>query len=120
MFHIPFCAYWVQILTTVLESSISASVLSNFMFFLINSTARYAPVVTACIEAPANQKITAPPQIRPRMIGASVSCTCSMFLLWRSRMIEKIIVVAPHTAVPMSTGLAVALKVFPAPSLDSR
>ena len=28
-------------------------------------------------------------------------------------MIEKIIVVAPTTAVPMSTGLAVALNVFP-------
>ena len=35
-------------------------------------------------------------------------------------MIEKIIVVAPTTAVPMSTGLAVALKVFPAPSFSSR
>ena len=35
-------------------------------------------------------------------------------------MIEKIIVVAPATAVAMSTGLAVALKVLPAPSLSSR
>src|SRR5687768_16668813 len=35
-------------------------------------------------------------------------------------MIEKIIVVAPTTAVPMSTGFAVALKVFPAPSFSSR
>ncbi len=35
-------------------------------------------------------------------------------------MIEKISVVAPTTAVPMSTGLAVALKVLPAPSLASR
>ena len=34
-------------------------------------------------------------------------------------MIEKIIVVAPTTAVPMSTGFAVALKVFPAPSFSS-
>ena len=34
-------------------------------------------------------------------------------------MIEKIIVVAPTTAVPISTGLAVALKVFPAPSFSS-
>ncbi len=33
---------------------------------------------------------------------------------------EKIIVVAPTTAVPMSTGLAVALNVFPAPSFSSR
>ncbi len=37
----------------------------------------------------------------------------------RPMMIEKIIVVAPTTAVPMSTGLAVALKVFPAPSFSS-
>jgi hypothetical protein len=35
-------------------------------------------------------------------------------------MIEKIIVVAPTTAVPMSTGLAVALNVLPAPSFSSR
>jgi len=34
-------------------------------------------------------------------------------------MIEKIIVVAPTTAVPISTGFAVALKVFPAPSFSS-
>jgi len=35
-------------------------------------------------------------------------------------MMEKMRVVAPTTAVPMRTGLAVALKVFPAPSLASR
>ena len=35
-------------------------------------------------------------------------------------MIEKIIVVAPTTAVPISTGFAVALKVLPAPSFSSR
>jgi hypothetical protein len=34
-------------------------------------------------------------------------------------MMEKIIVVAPTTAVPMSTGFAVALKVLPAPSFSS-
>ena len=34
-------------------------------------------------------------------------------------MIEKIIVVAPTAAVPISTGLAVALNVLPAPSLAS-
>jgi hypothetical protein len=33
---------------------------------------------------------------------------------------EKISVVAPTTAVPMSTGLAVALNVLPAASLSSR
>ena len=35
-------------------------------------------------------------------------------------MMAKIMVVAPTTAVPISTGLAVALKVLPAPSLASR
>ena len=35
-------------------------------------------------------------------------------------MIEKIIVVAPTTAVPMRTGFAVALNVLPAPSFSSR
>ena len=34
-------------------------------------------------------------------------------------MIEKISVVAPTTAVPIRTGLAVALKVLPAPSFSS-
>jgi hypothetical protein len=34
-------------------------------------------------------------------------------------MMEKIMVVAPTTAVPISTGLAVALKVLPAPSFSS-
>ena len=34
-------------------------------------------------------------------------------------MIEKIIVVAPTTAVPINTGFAVALNVFPAPSFSS-
>ena len=37
----------------------------------------------------------------------------------RATMMEKIIVVAPTTAVPIRTGLAVALKVFPAPSFSS-
>ena len=37
-----------------------------------------------------------------------------------SMMMAKIIVVAPTTAVPMRTGLAVALKVLPAPSFSSR
>jgi len=120
MFHMPDCAYWVQILTTVLESSRSASALSSFMFFLMNSTARYAPVVTACIEAPANQKITIPPQMKPRMTGASVRESFRKPTFLSRRMMEKIIVVAPTTAVPIRTGLAVALKVLPAPSLASR
>ena len=34
-------------------------------------------------------------------------------------MMEKIMVVAPTTAVPISTGLAVALNVLPAPSFSS-
>ena len=52
----PFCAYFVQISATFLLSSVdAAAVLSRFMFALMNSTARYAPVVTAWIDAPVNQ-----------------------------------------------------------------
>ena len=40
--------------------------------------------------------------------------------LVRMTMMEKIMVVAPTTAVPISTGFAVALNVFPAPSFSSR
>ena len=62
--------------------------------------------------------------IRPRTKGAcsndklfSVSEWLSPFV--SAMMIEKIIVVAPTTAVPISTGLAVALNVLPAPSFSS-
>ena len=56
MLNIPFCAYLVQISTTFLLSSTDAfAVLSRLMFALMNSTARYAPVVTAWVEAPVNQ-----------------------------------------------------------------
>ena len=41
MLNIPFCAYWVQISTTFLLSSIEAfSTPSSLMFALMNSTAR--------------------------------------------------------------------------------
>ena len=42
--------------------------------------------------------------------------TFSVRPLVSAMMMEKIMVVAPTTAVPISTGFAVALKVFPAPS----
>ena len=82
-------------------------------------------MTTACIEAPENQKTTAPPLMNPSSTGASVRLRASsdlpsMIVFCSNRMIEKIIVVAPTTAVPMSTGLAVALKVLPAESLASR
>jgi hypothetical protein len=67
--------------------------------------------------------MTAPPAIRPSRNGGcrSESLTISSSRPpVRAMMIEKIIVVAPTTAVPMSTGLAVALKVLPAPSFSSR
>src|SRR5437870_5899937 len=70
MLNIPFCAYCVQIATTFLLSDTEALVVpSSRMFALMNSTARYAPVVTACVEAPVNQEITAPPVIRPSRNG---------------------------------------------------
>ena len=54
--------------------------------------------------------------VRPSLVTSVVFCRPSVSIM----MIEKIIVVAPTTAVPMSTGLAVALKVLPAPSWASR
>ena len=54
--NMPFCAYCVQISTTFFESLTDAFVTpSSLLFALMNSTARYAPVVTACIDAPVNQ-----------------------------------------------------------------
>ena len=74
------------------------------------------------MEAPVNQKITAPPTSSPSRNGA---CSSERFSTSCFRpsvspiMIEKIMVVAPTTAVPISTGFAVALNVLPAPSLSS-
>ena len=115
----------MQISTTLRESSTEArcAPASRWMDFLMKATARLAPVVTAWMEAPENQKTTAPPVIRPRRKGACMRDRFSMpRLRWsvRPMMMEKIMVVAPTTAVPMRTGLAVALKVLPAPSLSSR
>ena len=39
---------------------------------------------------------------------------------WITRINEKIIVVAPTTAVPIKTGFEVALNVLPAPSFSSK
>ena len=50
--------------------------------------------------------------VRPSLLTSAAFDKPSVSIM----MIEKIIVVAPTTAVPMSTGLAVALKVLPAPS----
>ena len=56
MLNMPACAYFVQMATTFLLSSTLALVTpSRRMFALMNSTARYAPVVTACMLAPLNQ-----------------------------------------------------------------
>ena len=67
--------------------------------------------------------MTAPPVMRPRKKGGYSSDSrsrSSLSPLVSRKMIEKIIVVAPTTAVPMSTGFAVALNVLPAPSFSSR
>src|SRR5262245_16363300 len=55
--NMPRWAYWVQMATTFLLSSIEAlsALLSSLMLALINSTARCAPVTTAWVEAPVNQ-----------------------------------------------------------------
>jgi len=54
----------------LLSATDAFSAPSRWMLALMNSTARYAPVETACVEAPANQKMIAPPQINPSMKGA--------------------------------------------------
>src|ERR1700676_3393024 len=82
MFNIPFWAYRVQMPTTFLESDTDAlSLLSSLMLALINSTARYAPVVTAWMLAPVNQKMTAPPEMRPNRKGACIRDSFSMFIV---------------------------------------
>ena len=53
----------------------------------------------------------------PDNSGTTIKFSVSPWV--NTTMIEKIIVVAPTTAVPMSTGFAVALKVLPAPSFSS-
>src|SRR6267143_1715820 len=61
--------------------------------------------------------MTAPPVMRPRRNGGCSSESLSRFWVRpavSTTMIEKIMVVAPTTAVPMSTGLAVALNVLAA------
>jgi hypothetical protein len=72
--------------------------------------------------APENQKIVAPPadqaeqerRVQQRQLSRfSVSPAVS------SMTMENTMVVAPTTAVPINTGLAVALKVLPAPSFSS-
>src|SRR5690348_13699104 len=66
MLNMPACAYWVQIRTTVFDDSIvAAAAESRWMLRLMYSTARYAPVVTACMDAPVNQYTVAPPISRP-------------------------------------------------------
>ena len=56
MLNMPFWAYCVQISTTFLLSATEAvAAPSRRIFALMNSTARYAPVVTAWVDAPVNQ-----------------------------------------------------------------
>ena len=64
----------------------------------------------------------APPLISPNTNGACRSESLSTLTVSPSvsaMMMEKIIVVAPTTAVPIKTGFAVALNVLPAPSFAS-
>jgi hypothetical protein len=64
----------------------------------------------------------APPVTSPKRNGGCSResfSTPSVSPFVSNTMMEKMSVVAPTTAVPMRTGLAVALKVLPAPSFDS-
>src|ERR1035441_8810613 len=68
--------------------------------------------------------MTAPPAMMPNRKGAYIRemftmyCCCKPWVSFT--MMEKIMVVAPTTAVPINTGLEVALNVLPAPSFSSR
>ena len=56
MLNMPAWAYRVQMATTrLLSAMLALSAPSSLMFFLMNSTARYVPVMTACMLAPLNQ-----------------------------------------------------------------
>ncbi len=121
----PFCAYCVQISTTFLLSSTDAFVDALELDVRLDELDRAVgagrhrlrrgagePVDdrAAGDEAEQERRVQQRQLVEVRRSGPCVSAT----------MIEKIIVVAPTTAVPMSTGLAVALKVLPAPSFSSR
>ena len=76
--------------------------------------------------------MTEPPIRSPRMISGWTRLNAlttglnkpdvglASYMCGNKMMMPKTIVVAPTTAVPISTGLAVALKVLPAPSFSSR
>ena len=121
----PFCAYCVQISTTFLLSSTDAFVDALELDVRLDELDRAVgagghrlgrgagePVDHRAAGDEAEQER----RVQQRELVAGSRCSP----LVSTMMIEKIIVVAPTTAVPISTGLAVALNVLPAPSFSSR
>ncbi len=121
----PFCAYCVQISTTFLrvgdrrllgafELDVRLDELDRAVGAGRHRLRRGAgePVDDRAAGDEAEQER----RVEERQLAEARGCRP----LVSATMIEKIIVVAPTTAVPMSTGLAVALNVLPAPSFSSR
>ena len=121
MFHMPLWAYSVQMRTTVFESSMSASFLVEvhvLLDVLDGPVGAGGDGLHRGAGEPEDHRAAADEAEQHRGVGQAQvqhAAPCPS-----SRMIEKIIVVAPTTAVPISTGLAVALNVLPAESLASR
>ena len=125
MLNIPFCAYCVQISTTFLLSSTDAfsdAVELDVRLDELDRAIRAGrhrlrrragePVDDRAAGDQAEQER----RVQQRQLRHQVRRSAPRV---SATMIEKIIVVAPTTAVPISTGLAVALNVLPAPSFSS-
>ena len=126
MLNMPFCAYCVQISTTFFESSTDALVDALELDVRLDELDRAVGAGRDRLRRRAGEPVDhraagdqaeQERRVQDRQELARYSgCRPSV----SATMIEKIIVVAPTTAVPMSTGLAVALNVLPAPSFSSR
>ena len=125
MLNMPFCAYWVQISTTFLLSSTEAFVdaleLDVGLDELDRAVGAGGHRLHRGAGEPVDHRAAGDEAEQERRVQDRQVLDAARCRPWVSTtMIEKIIVVAPTTAVPISTGLAVALKVLPAPSFSSR
>jgi hypothetical protein len=125
MFNMPFCAYFVQISTTFLESATEAFLGALEIDVPLDELHRAVGAGGDRLRAGAGEPVDHraagdQAQQERRVHQGELVDVLVLRPMVRATMIEKIMVVAPTTAVPMSTGLEVALKVLPAPSFSSR
>ena len=123
--NIPFCAYCVQISTTFFESATDALVdafqLDVGFDELDRAIGARGHGLHGRAGEPVDHRAAGNQSEQERRDAESRSLPVVLAqAVGQATMIEKIIVVAPTTAVPISTGLAVALNVLPAPSFSSR